>query len=60
MSDFVIEPEYEDDDDELDECCFPARCLMPGYHLRSECHTAEMLEEYAVDCDMLCSRRADA
>lgn len=27
-------------------CVFPGRCLMPGEHVQSECHTAEMLEEY--------------
>jgi hypothetical protein len=50
----------EDDDDQnalndryaLDEaidehtCCFPGNCLMPGEHMRSECHTAEMVEDY--------------
>ena len=25
-------------------CCFPGKCLMPGEHLESECHTVEMLE----------------
>lgn len=38
-------------DEECDECeddpigcVFPGRCLMPGTHLESECHTAEMME----------------
>lgn len=26
-------------------CIFPGRCLMPGIHLESECHTAEMMED---------------
>jgi hypothetical protein len=30
-------------------CCFPGRCCMPGEHLRSECHTAEMMEEYLAE-----------
>ena len=38
--------EREDDDDELNEfgCLFPSECVMQGYHMKSECHTAEMLE----------------
>jgi hypothetical protein len=27
------------------ECCFPGSCCMPGEHLRSECHTAEMMQQ---------------
>jgi predicted YcjX-like family ATPase len=27
-------------------CLFPGKCLMPGEHLISECHTAEMLKEF--------------
>lgn len=40
-------PIIPDDFDELDddECAFPGDCCMPGPHFRSECHTAEMLEE---------------
>lgn len=42
---------YFDDDpvetDELDEwgCLFGDKCLMPGEHLKKECHTAEMMEQ---------------
>jgi hypothetical protein len=25
-------------------CLFPGTCCMPGIHLESECHTAEMIE----------------
>jgi hypothetical protein len=25
-------------------CCFPDRCLMPGEHMKSECHDVEMVE----------------
>jgi hypothetical protein len=32
------------DDDNQEGCCFPSECCMPGSHLRSECHTAEMIE----------------
>jgi len=43
----------DDEEDEPDEdslhadtwgCLFPEECVMPGRHLKSECHTAEMLE----------------
>ncbi len=27
-----------------DGCIFPGECCMPGEHLKSECHTAEMLD----------------
>ena len=42
---------YFDDDpvetDELDEwgCLFGDRCLMPGEHLKKDCHTVEMMEQ---------------
>jgi hypothetical protein len=36
--------EYESDDEE-EGCLFPDECMMPGRHLNSECHKAEMLEE---------------
>ena len=26
-------------------CCFPGKCLMPGEHFESECHTVEMVED---------------
>lgn len=35
----------EDDEDEW-ECQFPASCVMPGDHMRSECYTAQMAEEW--------------
>lgn len=31
-------------DYEEDGCCFPGECCMPGFHLKSECHTADMIE----------------
>lgn len=37
-------------------CLYPGRCLMPAFHFQSECHTAEMVEEWeeegaaAFDC----------
>jgi hypothetical protein len=43
--------EYFDDDpvetSELDEwgCIFGDKCLMPGEHLKKECHTVEMIEQ---------------
>jgi hypothetical protein len=48
--DFFDGDDDEDDDppDERDEnqigCWFPDECLMPGEHMKSECHTAEMVE----------------
>lgn len=35
-----------DDDHDRMGCLFPDECLMPGPHLISECHTAEMMEQY--------------
>lgn len=44
-----IEPEDFEDGDILGEntvgCIFPGRCCMPGEHLKSECCTAEMMEQ---------------
>jgi len=34
---------------EEEGCCFPGRCCMPGYHMRSECHTAEMMDQMIED-----------
>lgn len=34
------------DADNEEGCCFPEECLMPGPHLRSECHNVEMMEEF--------------
>jgi hypothetical protein len=38
-------------EDEIDKwtCAFPDRCLMPGEHLRWECYTREMAEEWERD-----------
>lgn len=39
--------EFADPDDEETEGCeFPGNCCMPAFHLRSECHTPEMAEEW--------------
>ncbi len=44
--------EYPDEDgcdffrDEDEGCMFPGKCLMPGDHLRSECHTVEQIQAY--------------
>lgn len=35
-----------DEDDEFG-CCFPDRCLMPGEHLKSECHDVAIMEALA-------------
>lgn len=34
------------DEDESDECEFGVHCVMPGWHLRSECHTVEMAQAW--------------
>lgn len=36
-------PEPAEEDDE-EGCCFPGECCMPGSHLKSECHTPDMIE----------------
>ena len=50
---FELEPHETDVEDSIEPddyyeapagCCFPDICLMPGDHLLSECHTAEMYE----------------
>jgi hypothetical protein len=40
--------DFEDpvDEEELWTCCYPDKCLMPGAHTRSECHTVEDAEAY--------------
>jgi hypothetical protein len=40
-----FDEDCEDCDDDPIGCLFPDKCLMPGVHLESECHTAEMLEQ---------------
>lgn len=39
----------EEDNEMEPGCCFPGRCLMPGEHLSSECHTAEMMEDHLAE-----------
>ena len=39
-----FDEDCEDCEDDPLGCCFPGKCLMPGIHLESECHTVEMLE----------------
>lgn len=39
---------YDEPDEDLEHeigCDFPGQCLMPGEHMRSECHTVEMMED---------------
>lgn len=40
--------------DDLNEigCLFPDKCLMPGLHMKSECHTVEMLIDEFPDDDI--------
>ena len=33
------------------ECLYPDRCLMPGNHFASECHTVEDYESYLADLE---------
>jgi hypothetical protein len=40
-----FDEECEDCEDDPVGCVFPGRCLMPGIHLESECHTVEMIEQ---------------
>jgi hypothetical protein len=44
----ILEEDDWLDEDEEDEwgCEFPGKCCMPGDHMRSECYTAEMAEEW--------------
>ena len=46
------------DFDELHEigCLFPGECCMPGPHFRSECVTADMIEEYEKACEQVSDR----
>ncbi len=51
---FVLEPWHDedepcDDDMETEGCCFPDKCIMGGMHLKSECCTAEMMEQIYED-----------
>ncbi|MCI0391203.1 MAG: hypothetical protein MOB07_20880 [Acidobacteria bacterium] len=39
--------EIDGDDRDSDECHFPGECLMPGWHLRSECFNIQMAEDLA-------------
>lgn len=40
-----------EDERERPGCVFPGRCLMPGLHYPSECHTVEMIE--AIEAEAL-------
>jgi hypothetical protein len=41
-----------DDEDDFG-CWFPDECCMPGLHMRSECHTAEMIEAFNAECEAM-------
>ena len=41
-----FDEDCEDCEDDPLDCLFPGRCLMLGEHLLSECHTAEMIEQF--------------
>lgn len=45
--------DFEDpiDDEELWTCCSPEKCLMPGAHMRGECHTVEDAEAYYAEVE---------
>jgi hypothetical protein len=47
---YTAGPMPPDQEEERWGCLFPDECLMPGEHTKSECHTAEMLEEYEGWC----------
>jgi hypothetical protein len=40
-----FDEDCEDCDDDTEGCLYPGKCLMPGIHLESECHTVEMVED---------------
>ena len=42
-------PTYEDDGMDEGGCVFPGHCVMPGYHLKSECATADMMQAMMLD-----------
>jgi hypothetical protein len=49
---------YDEDEDDggyemVFGCCFPGRCCMPGPHFKSECCTAEMMDAWAADCEVV-------
>ena len=44
MSDEEFDALFTEDPEHEIGCDFPDECLMPGEHLRSECHTIEMIE----------------
>ena len=48
MDDEDLEEYMDELADEMQRigCYFPGECCMPGEHLMSECHTAEMIEEW--------------
>lgn len=51
-----LDPGYSDVDDDAEERdemvldCGLENCCMPGEHLRSECHTPEMIEAMEAEC----------
>lgn len=57
--DFILEPwgddeevpSYEEIGEMLEEegCLFPNDCVMPGYHLKAECATADMMRAMLED-----------
>lgn len=47
----VWAPDEDADREEEEGCCMPGRCLMPGDHLPSECHDAEMMEACAASLE---------
>ena len=40
-----FDEDCEECEDDPIGCCFPGKCLMPGVHVESECHTSEMMEQ---------------
>lgn len=47
--DYSLEDESLDREENEEGCCFPESCIMPGFHLRSECCTAEMMDQLRED-----------
>ncbi len=40
-----FDEDCEDCEDDPLGCIFPGKCLMPGIHVESECHTTAMMEQ---------------
>ena len=51
--------EMTDMDPDNTECVFGDECCMPGLHLSSECHTAEMIAQFFEDCQEEYERQQD-